>query len=46
MKRIDTSLVIEIVGVAAATAGIAMLSLPFALIALGSFLVWATEKAD
>lgn len=46
MKRIDFSLVIEVVGVALATVGLALLSLPIALIALGSFLVWATEKAN
>ena len=44
MKKIDASLVIEILGVALLTTGIAMISLPFALIALGGFLVWATEK--
>ena len=46
MKRIDTGLVIEIAGVALVTAGLAMLFMPLALIALGSFLVWATEKAN
>ena len=46
MKRIDPSLVAEVFGVGLAFTGLAMLSLPFALIALGSFLVWATEKAN
>jgi hypothetical protein len=46
MKRIDASLVIEVVGVALATVGLALFSPPIALIALGSFLVWATEKAN
>lgn len=46
MKRIDFSLVTEVVGVALVTVGLALLSLPIALIALGSFLVWATEKAN
>jgi hypothetical protein len=44
LKKIDASLVIEIIGVALFTTGIAMISLPFAFIALGGFLVWATEK--
>jgi hypothetical protein len=46
MKKIDFSLIAEVVGVACATAGLAMLSLPVALIALGSFLIWITEKAN
>jgi hypothetical protein len=46
MKRIDASLVIEVIGVALVTAGLVLFSPPIALIALGSFLVWATEKAD
>lgn len=44
MKKIDPALVVEVVGVALFTVGVAMMSLPFALIALGGFLVWATEK--
>jgi hypothetical protein len=46
MKRIDIGLVLEITGVALVTVGIGLFSLPLALIALGSFLVWATEKAN
>lgn len=46
MKRIDASLVIEICGVALVTAGLALVFPPIALVALGSFLVWATEKAN
>ena len=46
MKKIDPSLVIEVIGVVLVTVGIAALSLPLAAIALGSFLVWATEKAN
>ena len=46
MKKIDFSLIAEVAGVASATAGLAMLSLPVALIALGSFLIWITEKAN
>ena len=45
MKKIDPSLVIEVIGVVLVTVGIAALSLPLAAIALGSFLIWATEKA-
>ena len=44
MKKLDTSLVIEILGVVLVTAGVAAFSLPLAAIALGSFLIWATEK--
>lgn len=46
MKRFDASLALEIAGVVLVTVGLGLLSLPFALIALGSFLVWATEKAN
>jgi hypothetical protein len=46
MKKIDTSLVVEILGVALVAVGLAAFSLPLAAIALGSFLIWATEKAD
>jgi len=46
MKRFDAGLVIEIIGVTLVTVGLALFSPPIALIALGSFLVWATEKAD
>jgi hypothetical protein len=45
MKKIDPSLVIEVIGVVLVTVGIAAFSLPLAAIALGTFLVWATEKA-
>lgn len=44
MKKIDPSLVVEVAGVIMFTIGVAMMSIPFALIALGGFLVWATEK--
>jgi hypothetical protein len=46
MKRLDAGLALEIVGVALVTVGLWLFSPPFALIALGSFLVWATEKAN
>jgi hypothetical protein len=44
MKKSDIPIIAEVTGVVAVTAGIAMLSIPLALIALGSFLVWITEK--
>jgi amino acid permease len=46
MKKIDFSLVAEVTGVVLTTIGIGMLSLPIALIVLGTFLVWITEKAN
>lgn len=46
MKRVDFSVVVEVIGVGLATAGLALFSPPVALIALGSFLVWVTEKAN
>ena len=46
MKKIDFTLIAEISGVALASAGLAMFSLPIAMIALGSFLIWITEKAN
>ena len=46
MKKLNPTLLIEVVGVVCVTTGIALLSVPFALIALGSFLVWITEKVN
>ena len=46
MKRFDFSILVEITGVVLVTIGLALFSPPIALIALGSFLVWATEKAN
>lgn len=46
MKRFDAGLLAEVAGVAFVTVGLGLLSVPLALVALGSFLVWATEKAD
>ena len=46
MKKIDFSIVVEVVGVSLATAGLAMISVPLALVASGVFLVWLTEKAE
>lgn len=46
MKKIDWSVITEIFGVALFAVGVAMVSIPLALIAVGGFLVWITEKAD
>lgn len=46
MKKIDVSIIVEVVGVSLATTGLAMVSVPLALIASGVFLVWVTEKAN
>ena len=46
MKKINPTLLIEVSGVACVTTGLALLSVPVALIAVGSFLVWITEKAN
>ena len=46
MKKIDFTLIAEITGVALASVGLAMFSIPIAMIALGSFLIWITEKAN
>jgi hypothetical protein len=46
VKKLNLTLIIEVAGVISATVGIAMLSIPFALIALGSFLIFIIEKAD
>lgn len=44
MKKIDWAIVAEIFGVALFAVGVAMISVPLALMAVGGFLVWATEK--
>jgi hypothetical protein len=46
MKKIDVSVTVEIVGVTLVTTGLAMISVPLALIVSGGFLVWLTEKAN
>ena len=46
MKKFNLTLAIEVAGVISATVGLAMLSVPVALIAVGSFLVWIIEKAN
>lgn len=44
MKKIDITVVTEVLGVALFAAGVAMISVPLAFIAVGTFLVWITEK--
>lgn len=44
MKKFDWAIAAEVLGVALFTIGVAMISLPLALMAVGGFLVWATEK--
>ena len=46
MEKIDFSIVVEVVGVSLATTGLAMVSVPLALVVAGVFLVWVTEKAN
>ena len=42
--KIDWSLLTEIAGVGLATDGLYLISMPIAFIALGTFLVYITEK--
>lgn len=46
MKKIDLSVAVEVVGATLAATGLAMVSVPLALIVSGVFLVWVTEKAN
>ena len=46
MKKIDLAITVEIIGASLVTTGLAMISVPIALIVSGSFLVWLTEKAN
>jgi hypothetical protein len=46
MKKIDLSIVVEVIGASLAAAGLAMVSVPLALVVSGVFLVWVTEKAN
>ena len=46
MKKIDIAVTVEIVGATLVTTGLAMISIPLALIISGCFLVWLTEKAN
>ena len=46
MKKFDVSMLVGVGGLVIATTGLAMVSVPLALICSGSFLVWITEKAN
>lgn len=46
MKKLNPTLLVEVAGVACVATGLALISVPVALIAVGSFLVWITEKAN
>lgn len=46
MKKVDLSIVVEVAGASLAATGLAMVSVPLALVVSGVFLVWVTEKAD
>lgn len=46
MKKLDISLITEILGIALVSVGVGMFSVPLALIVVGGFLIWATEKAN
>lgn len=46
MKKIDLSIVVEVAGASLAATGLAMVSVPLALVVSGVFLVWVTEKAN
>jgi hypothetical protein len=46
MKKIDFSLFTELAGVILVAVGVGMFSVPLALITVGGFLIWATEKAN
>lgn len=45
MKKIDKALVVELFGVGLMAVGVAIFSIPMALIVVGGLLVWLTEKA-
>jgi hypothetical protein len=46
MKKLDISLITEILGIALVSVGVGMFSVPLAFIVVGGFLIWATEKAN
>jgi hypothetical protein len=46
MKKIDLSVAVEVAGATSVTVGLAMISIPLALVVLGVFLVWITEKVN
>lgn len=46
MKKLDVALLTEILGIGLVSIGVGMFSVPLALIVVGGFLIWATEKAN
>jgi len=44
--NIDVNTFVGVSGLCLAAAGLVMISIPLAFIAVGSFLIWITEKAD
>jgi hypothetical protein len=46
MKKIDFSLISEILGVILVAVGVGMVFVPLAFVTVGGFLIWATEKAN
>lgn len=46
MKKLDISLITEILGISLVAIGVGMFSIPLAFIVVGGFLIWATEKAN
>ena len=46
MKKLDFALLTELTGVILVAIGVAMFSVPLALVTVGGFLIWATEKAN
>ncbi len=46
MKKLDLTILLEVLGIALVSIGVGMLSIPLAFITVGGFLIWATEKAN
>lgn len=46
MKKLDIALLTEILGIGLVSIGVGIFSVPLALIVVGGFLIWATEKAN
>lgn len=46
MKKVNPTLLVEVAGVACVATGLALISISAALIVVGSFLIWITEKAN
>jgi len=46
MKKIDFSLLTELVGVSLVAIGLGMIFVPLSFIVVGGFLVWITEKTN